>query len=212
LLLMAIIGGVAMLSRQNVRHSPSNPQPTVAAVAVRKLDYSLSVQKMRNGKPFERPYQTTGTAILENGYNVRLNITSPQTGYLYLVNEGPAGNGLVTYNILFPMPGMNNGSAQLEANQQQSTAWFELDKNQGVEKLWLIWSEAAVPELEAVKTVVNPTDKGTVTNPDQVNAVRGFLEQHATSRPEIETDAESNINRLTAKGNVLVNLVRLEHH
>jgi len=213
LLLIAIVGGIAMLSRQSVRPSSSPPKPTVADTgAVRKLDYSLSVQKMRNRKPFEQPYQTTGTAILENGYNVRLNISSPQPGYLYLVNEGPAGNGQVTYNILFPMPGMNGGSAQLDANQQQSTAWFELDQNQGVEKLWLIWSETAVPELEAVKGVVNPKDKGTVTNPDQVNAVRGFLEQHATSRPEIQTDSESNINRLAAKGSVLVNLVRLEHH
>lgn len=213
LLLIAIIVGIAMLSRQNARSSASNPKPTVTApTAVRTLDYSLSVQKMRNGKPFEQTYQTTGSAILENGYNVRLNFSSPQPGYLYLVNEGPAGNGLVTYNLLFPMPSMNGGSAQLEANQKQSTIWFELDKNQGVEKLWLIWAETAVPEFEAVKRVVNPTQKGTVTNPDQVNAVRSFLEQHATTEPEMQTDAENNINRLTAKGNVLVKFIRLEHH
>jgi hypothetical protein len=167
---------------------------------------------MRKGKPFEQPYQTTGTAILENGYNVRLNFSSPQPGYLYLVNEGPAGNGLVTYNVLFPTPLLNGGSPQLEANQQQSTGWFELDKNQGVEKLWLIWAETAVPEFEAVKSVVNPTEKGTVTNPDQVNAVRSFLVQHATARPEVQTDADVNINHLSATGSVLVNLIRLEHH
>jgi serine/threonine protein kinase len=213
LLLLAIIAVIAMFSRQSAKSSASNPKPAVAEpTAVRKLDYSLSVQKMRNRKPFEQPYQTTGTAILENGYNVRLNISSSQTGYLYLVNEGPAGNGLVTYNMLFPMPGMNEGSAQLEANQQQSTAWFELDKNEGVEKLWLIWSETAVPEFEAVKGVVNPTQKGTVTNPDQVSAVRSFLEQHGPVQPEVQTDAEKNINRLTAKGSVLVKLIRLEHH
>lgn len=213
LLLMAIIVGISLLSRQKATSSASTPKETVAdTTAIRKLDYSLSVQKMRNGKPFEQPYQTTGTAILENGYDVRLNFSSPQRGYLYLVNEGPAGNGVVTYNVLFPMPNMNGGSAQLEANQAQSTDWFELDKNQGVEKLWLIWSETAVPELEAVKGVVNRQQRGTVTNPDQVNAVRSFLEQHATARPEVQTDTESNINHLTAKANVLVNLIRLEHH
>ena len=201
-----------MLSRQNAISSVSNPPPPVTSTtAVRKIDYSLSVQKMRNGKPFEQPYQTTGAAILENGYWVRLNISSPQAGYLYLVNEGPAGNGLVTYNMLFPMPSMNGGSAQLETNQQQSTAWFELDKNQGTEKLWLIWSETTVAELEAVKGVVNPTQKGTVTNPDQVDAVRSFLKQHPAAGTEVQTDAENNLNRLTATGGVLVNLIRLEH-
>src|ERR1051326_439865 len=179
LLLMAIIGGISVLSRQHATSSTSNPKATAAeTTAVRKLDYSLSVQKMRKGKPFKQPYQTTGTAILENGYNIRLNFYSPQRGYLYLVNEGPAGNGLETYNVLFPMPGMNEGSAQLEANQKQSTTWFELDPNQGIENLWLIWAETAVPELEAVKGVVNPKQKGTVSDPDQVAAIRGFLKQH----------------------------------
>jgi hypothetical protein len=141
-----------------------------------------------------------------------LNISTPQAGYLYLVNEGPAGNGLVTYNMLFPTPRTNGGSAKLEANQKQSTDWFELDQNQGVEKLWLIWSETPVPALEEAKGVVNPTQKGTVTNPDHENAVRRFLEQHAAERPEVQTDADSKINRLAAKGSVLVNLIRLEHH
>jgi serine/threonine-protein kinase len=214
LVLIAIIVGIAaMLSRQNARKSASNLKAPVAeTTALRKLDYSLSVQKMRKGKPYEPPYETAGNAILENGYDVRLNISSPQAGYLYLVNEGPAGNGLVTYNMLFPTPGLNKGSAQLEANKKQSTDWFELDQNQGVEKLWLIWSETPVPELEAVKGVVNPTQKGTVTNPDHENAVRRFLDQHAATRPDVQTDAESNVNRLTAKGSVLVNLIRLEHH
>lgn len=212
-LLLAVIVGVTMLARQNARDSAASPSAAIAETpVVRKLDYSLSVQKMRNGKPFDQPYQTTGAAILENGYNVRLNLSSPQPGYLYLVNEGPAGNGIVTYNLLFPMPGMNDGSAQLEANQQQSTVWFELDKNQGTEKLWLIWAETAVPEFEAVKGVVNPTEKGTVTNPDQVTAIRRFLEQHVAARTEAQADAEGNINHLSAKGSVLVNLIRLEHH
>ena len=211
-LILAVILGVAMLSRPNGINSPATPSVAIAeTISVRKLDYSLSVQKMRKGKPFEQPYQTTGTAILENGYNVRLNFKSPQPGYLYLVNEGPAGNGTLTYNVLFPMPSLNDGSAQLEANQQQSTVWFELDKNQGVEKLWLIWAETAVPEFEAVKGVVNPTQKGTVTDPDQISAVRSFLEQHAASRPEVQTDADVNINRLSAKGSILVNQIRLEH-
>ena len=213
LLLMAIIVGISLLSRQKASSSASTPKETVAeTITLRKLDYSLSVQKMRNGKPFDKPYQTTGTAILENGYDVRLNFSSPQRGHLYLVNEGAAGNGIVTYNVLFPTPSLNGGSAQLEANQQQSTGWFELDENQGVEKLWVIWSETAVPELEAVKGVVNRKQRGTVTNPDEENAVRSFLEQHGTARPEMQTDTESNINHLTAKANVLVNLIRLEHH
>jgi hypothetical protein len=69
-----------------------------------------------------------------------------------------------------------------------------------------------VPELEAVKGVVNPKQKGTVSDPDQATAIRNFLKQHAATPPEVQADAESNINHLTAKGSMLVNLIRLEHH
>jgi serine/threonine protein kinase len=207
-----IVAATVMLRRENRAPSSTENATIAAGTPSRTIDYSLSVQKMRQGKPFDKPYETTGSAILENGYGVRLNVSSTQAGYLYLVNEGPAGNGLVTYNLLFPMPSMNGGSAQLEPGQKQSTVWYQLDENQGIEKFWIIWSAEVVPELEAVKGVVNSRDKGTITNPDQANAVRAFLEHHSTTRPEIKADADLPVNHLTAKGNVLVNLVKLEHH
>jgi serine/threonine protein kinase len=213
LVMVASIVAATVMLRREKRAPSSTENATIAAgTPSRTIDYSLSVQKMRQGKPFDKPYETTGSAILENGYGVRLNVSSTQAGYLYLVNEGPAGNGLVTYNLLFPMPSMNGGSAQLEPGQKQSTVWYQLDENQGIEKFWIIWSAEVVPELEAVKGVVNSRDKGTVTDPDQANAVRAFLEQHSTTRPEIKADDDLHVNHLTAKGNVLVNLVKLEHH
>jgi serine/threonine protein kinase len=213
LVMVASIVAATVILRRGNRAPSSTENATIAAgTPSRTIDYSLSVQKMRQGKPFDKPYETTGSAILENGYGVRLNVSSTQAGFLYLVNEGPAGNGLVTYNLLFPMPSMNGGSAQLEAGQKQSTVWYQLDENQGIEKFWIIWSAEVVPELEAVKGVVNSRDKGTITNPDQANAVRAFLQQHSTTRPEIKADDNLHVNHLTAKGNVLVNLVKLEHH
>jgi serine/threonine protein kinase len=208
----SIVAATVILRRENRAPSSTENATIAAGTPSRTIDYSLSVQKMRQGKPFDKPYETTGSAILENGYGVRLNVSSTQAGFLYLVNEGPAGNGLVTYNLLFPMPSMNGGSAQLEAGQKQSTVWYQLDENQGIEKFWIIWSAEVVPELEAVKGVVNSRDKGTITNPDQANAVRAFLQQHSTTQPEIKADDNLHVNHLTAKGNVLVNLVKLEHH
>ena len=209
---IAVVIVLAALSRRSGSTPTTTTNATVAdATPSLKLDYSLSVQKMRNGRPFEKPYDTTGTAILENGYGIRLNVVSGQAGYLYLVNEGPAGNGLITYNLLFPMPNMNGGSAQLEAGQKQSTVWYQLDEHEGTEKFWIIWSATSVPELEAVKGVVNPSDKGTITDPNQANAVRVFLEQHSATRPEIQVDEELNMNHLAVKSNVLVSLLRLVH-
>ncbi|MDQ2855607.1 MAG: serine/threonine protein kinase, partial [Acidobacteriota bacterium] len=59
-------------------------------LAQRSLVYSLTVQKFHDGKAYDRPFETSGQEIFENGWKFQLNISSPQAGYLYLLNEGPA--------------------------------------------------------------------------------------------------------------------------
>ena len=166
---------------------------------------------MRAGKAYQEPFQATGREILESGYQVRFNFSSPQLGFLYLINEGPAGGNLDTYNLLFPMPSMNGGSAHLEAGQKLSTNPYTLEKHEGTEKLWIVWSESGVPELEAVKGVVNPKQKGTISDTGQAEAVRAFLEKYSKINPEIETNETTKVNHVIAHGDILVDLMKLEH-
>ena len=184
---------------------------TTSASSTRTLDYSVTVQKMRAGKAYQEPFQATGREILESGYQVRFNFSSPQLGFLYLINEGPAGGNLDTYNLLFPMPSMNGGSAHLEAGQKLSTNPYTLEKHEGTEKLWIVWSESGVPELEAVKGVVNPKQKGTISDTGQAEAVRAFLEKYSKINPEIETNETTKVNHVIAHGDILVDLMKLEH-
>ena len=55
-----------------------------------------------------------------------MNLSSPQEGYLYLLNEGPAAGDAVTYNLLFPEAKTNNGSPRVTADQKLQTAWMSL--------------------------------------------------------------------------------------
>ncbi len=73
--------------RGNEVASPETPGP---AETERDLSYMLTVQKMRGGRPYQEPFESSGQEIFENGWKFRMNINSPQTGYLYLLNEGPA--------------------------------------------------------------------------------------------------------------------------
>jgi hypothetical protein len=86
------------------------------------------------------------------------------------------------------------------------------DEHQGTEKFWMVWSEEPVTELEAVKVVVNPTDKGTISDPHRLNAVRQFLDQHSSPRPTIEKSKTKKETQVTGKGEVLAHLMELEHH
>lgn len=181
--------------------------------SAREMSFVLMVLKMRDGKPVEKPYESSGHERFENGWQFWMNITSAQAGYLYIINEGPKPrNGLPSYNVLFPLGG---GSALLAPNQRvespprQGRGYF-FDQEAGTERMWLIWAEKPVLELESIKSVANPVDKGRVTDSTQVKALQDFFNRQTSPKPVIEMDNKRTIVR--ENGDVLVHLLELEHH
>lgn len=212
LLIVAILVVLGLGGGWYLYHRAKTIQPTKTESAhERTLDYSLTVQKMRNGKAYQEPFESSGQEIFEDGWKFRMNLSSPEAGFLYLLNEGPAKDGNTTLTILFPNPFSNSGSPFLSAGQQTQTGWMVFDQSQGTENFWMVWSAEAVPELEAVRGVVNNTDKGTITDSNQTEAVRKFLQ---ASRPKTEAhkDSVKKETNIKASGNVIVQRVELEHH
>ena len=178
----------------------------------RSLTYSLTVQKMRDGKPFQIEFESSGQEIFENGWKFHLNLDSQQDGYLYLLNEGPASANSSTYNVLFPESKTNSGSPQVTAGRKLQTDWMRFDEQQGTEKFWIIWSASPVKELEAVTEAVNDRDLGEIKDAAKAKAVRDFLNQHATPKPEVTKDSAKKQSVIKGKGDLLVNAIELEHH
>jgi serine/threonine protein kinase len=201
-LLVAIAGGgVAIWKRSSLRGTREQ-----------SLAYSLTVQKMRDGKPYQDEFGSSGQEIFENGWKFRMNLASPQEGYLYLLNEGPAAGDAVTYNMLFPEAKTNNGSPRVTADQKLQTAWMRFDDHQGTEKFWMVLSETPVKELEAVMNRVNDVDQGEIRDATQARAVRDFLQKHSSPKPEVTKDSAKKQTIIKGKGEVLVNFIELEHH
>jgi serine/threonine-protein kinase len=214
ILLIGVIASVAWLalrSRNSETPQQANSSTSVPA-SERTLNYWLTVQKMRDGKPYQEPFESSGQEIFENGWKFRFHAASPQSGHLYLLNEGPDATGKTTYNLLYPTPASNNGSAQLAVNQQMQTGWYVFDEHQGTERFWIVWSKEPVAELEAVKGVVNPQDRGTIKDRKQADALREFLTKNNASKPEAAKDSAKKQTNVKGKGDSLVNLVELEHH
>jgi serine/threonine-protein kinase len=197
----------ALRSRTNEAKNPPAPSG-----AERLLSYGLTVQKMRSGRPYQDPFDSSGQEIFENGWKFRVRLTSPQAGYLYLLNEGPAAGGATTYNLLSATSSTDSNVPPVTANQKIETAWMVFDEHQGTEKFWIVWAAEAVPDLEAVKGVINAKDKGEISDADQAKAVQRFLEKHSSEKPEAQKDATKKQTNLKEKGDVLVHLMELEHH
>ena len=191
------------------------PAPTpVVAQPERRLTYSVTVQEFRGGK-YEEPYTMAGEVNFEPRDRVRLNVGTPQAGYLYILNEGPReGSTVPEYTILFPSPSANNGSPRLAAGQQiripEPPHWFQFDKQQGVERVWLIFSEDAVPALESVKGFASKETRGVIADMTHNKQIQDFLTTNSATRPALEKG--DSLTTLTMPGKLLLYAVRLEHH
>ncbi|MGH9836667.1 MAG: protein kinase domain-containing protein [Blastocatellia bacterium] len=183
----------------------------------RLLNYSITMQKDPRRYPGSQPFQLPGEVVFSPGDRVRVVVSSPQPGHLYIINESPAASGRQSsFNILFPSPTANQGSAQLAAGQTISIPeigdGFIFDEEQGTERLWLIWTADAVAELEAIKRWANPQDKGEIRDADQAGALSDLLTKHSTPAPDAQKDEATKQTTVKGRGEILVKLIKLEHH
>lgn len=220
-LMIALIGmavaTAAIFAFSIWRASRARTTPAVAppvATEERTLTYWITVQKFRNNKAYKDPFTLAGEINFEPDYQIRINVRSPQPGYLYVLNEGPPeGSAQPEFVVLFPSSTANEGSPLLAADQvvqiPQQT-WFKFDKQQGTEKLWLVFSKDAVPELEAVKEFAGKRTAGLITDSARNTAVQNFLTTHSANKPEYEKGAKQTTLKTADK--LLVYAVKLEHH
>lgn len=214
---LAIAGaiGMTMLSPSPAPPLPPGEKPPPTVVK-RSFNYWLTVRKNPELFPKDKPFRLPGEVIFSAGDQVWMTFSSPNDGNLYIVNEGPASiQGLPHYVLLFPKPNLNNGNSLVKANQELQLPGekpWQMDQQEGTEKVWIIWAKNPVSSLEAVKGQVNPTDKGLVTDTAQIKAIQEFLTQNTTKKPEVAKNDETKLSIVTGEGDVTAHLLKLEHH
>ena len=188
--------------------------PVLAVNEERTLAYWITVQKFRNKKAYQDPFPLPGEMIFEADYQIRMNFRSPQPGHLYVLSEGPESASAETQFVtLFPSSSANKGSSLLPADQEiqiPETTWFQFDKEQGTEMLWLVFSEDAIPELEALREFAATRTRGLITDPARNLEVQNFLTTNSTQKPT--TEKGSTQTTVKVPGKLLVYPVKLEHH
>jgi serine/threonine protein kinase len=207
----AAIVGINVWRSSRARTTASSPPP--AAAPERSLSYWITVQRFRNQKPYLAPFQMPGEIIFEKDYQIRLSVGSPQEGYLYVLNEGPEQlPARPEFVVLFPSSTANNGSAHLSAGQTvqiPEQTWIQFDSEQGTEKLWLVFSQEPVEDLERAKAFANRRDRGLIPDSNLNQAVDAILKNPSLPKPAVEKDSAKTTLKVT--NNLLVHPVKLEH-
>src|SRR6185369_425620 len=144
ILFCAFLGSVGLYKylRRPTSEKPSNT-----------FSYWLTVQKMRDGKPYEDPFKSNGEETFESGDKFRLNVASPNPGYLYVINEGPPQPNSTSFVMIYPSQAINNGSATLGANQPVQSDWTIFRGPAGAEDFWIVWSALPVTLMESAKSL-----------------------------------------------------------
>jgi serine/threonine protein kinase len=194
---------------------PPAASPTPASID-HELNFSITLRRNPRLYPKEGSYQVPGDMVFSSGDRVRFNFSSPEQGNLYLFNEGAAKRGgKASYIILFPSPTANQGLSQLSAGQEviipETGDGFIFDDREGEEKLWLVWSQKPLPNLEALKRWATPRDKGVIRDVGEVEALRGLLESNPASFTSVQKDEAAKLMVLQGRGELLVKLLKLEH-
>jgi class 3 adenylate cyclase len=199
LVVMAGIGAFLVSRFQR----PAAATPGATHPPLRSLTYSFLV-KTKSGavRPLAREM------VFPPGYQLRFRFAGGQDGFLYLVNEGPPRKNGSVWTWLFPYPALNQGSAAVSASAPlllPPDSFIVLDKMQGQEKVYVIWSDHEIPELSAA---VLAADKSGQIRVGDLPTIRGILAKASSDVQVIKADTETIV-----RGNspVLVKLITLEH-
>jgi serine/threonine protein kinase len=209
-----VFGSLWAINNWHLRQSNTS-NPISPPVIERVLTYSITVQKYRDNKPFEPPFQLAKEMLFERDYQIRLNVSSPQSGFLYILNEGPHGQGQpAEFVVLFPSTSSNSGSALINENQPiqiPEKSWIRFDQEKGTERVWLVFSRNAITELEPIRTYASMKTQGLITDASLRDRVQQFLRTHAEDKSSVTPNVERKETRISAREEMLVHSIDLEH-
>lgn len=213
-LLVALLGvGIWVSLKGRGSIPPQNqavvePQPTPAE---RTFDYWLEVQKIRYRKPYKETFLSSGREIFETGYKFRLNVSSPEPGFVYLFNDGPPTASGTSFTIVYPTPATNRGAAPPGAKHLVQTNWNTFAGQTGTENFWIVWSTSPVPELEAAKAEAFKHREGALTGETLVTTRQFLLLKKEEVKTYYATDKENHKTTVRGNGNLLVRMVEFAH-
>lgn len=202
-----LICGIAVGAFYNISKAPPpSVEKPIAATPKRELTWWLTVQRMQGGKLEGKPFESNGRVAFSNGSRYKFNSISPQSGYLYLLNEGPIEGGKISLNLLYPTPANNNLDATVNANQLIQTGNYIFSQIEGDEKFWIVWSAQPITEIEAVKTATKDAE---IQDAAASNAILQRLQQHV-AQSVIAADEDKDQTKISGD-DIVVQLVKLKH-
>jgi serine/threonine protein kinase len=196
---------------EGANNSNSETGTSINAGTKRAIDYSLLVQKMRDGSEYQDPFESSGQEIFENGYRFQMRFTPPDDGFLYVFAEGLNDDSEKIFNIIFPTPKTNDGKADVSAKEKYESGWNEFGGEPGTENFWIIWNKEKIDFLEDSREDAFSSDTGELTNADLKTKLKDYLEKEKNKKVNAEKETVKKLTQVNFEGDSAVYLIELEH-
>ena len=174
------------------------------------FEYSITVHKFSDNREFTLAKEV----LFEKGHGIAVNLRSDNTGYLYILNEGPLADNKVAFVVQYPAPGKASALAGGQAARIPAEQWLVFDDQPGTEKLYVVWGVKPVPELERLQGVAPDAKSGHVIIQDdsQVETLRQLMKRYLVNDTQVERNREQKRSTIRGRSDVLVYYLPLEHH
>jgi serine/threonine protein kinase len=147
LILLLLAGGVVAWVVLAGRNTQTSGEPIVIKEAIpsekgpsHSFSYWLDLTRTNNGKPIDRSIRASGQEVFTNGDYFVVNFSSPQDGYLYLINEGRNYRDATSFYY--------EGKYRIRPNTQVSSSRLGFDNKDGTEQFWFLFSNSPVDILD----------------------------------------------------------------
>ncbi len=180
------------------------------AGTARAITYFLDIQRMENEEPSGPAFRSGGAEVFRNGDKFRFNFVSDASGFLYVFSDDADERGRDVFNILYPTPSTNGGSAQTNSGSAIQSSWNNFSGQGGTETVWVLWTAQRREELESARGTAFD-NMGKVTGRQEAGALRSFIDDHKSPAPVVERSGDGGSNELKARGDIVVHRLELQH-
>jgi hypothetical protein len=205
-LIAVIAGAVVALAVAAVfllnRHEAPPPATPAPPPLDRAMTFWFDVRAGDAASPLSR---SLGDAPLANGWKLRVNAVSPAPGFLYLLDQ-EGDEAAAPLALVYPV-----ADDRVDRSNRQTTGWYGFANSTPRDHLWLVWSADAVPELEALRPLVNAKDLGRIADPAQAQRVRAWLAEATARQVRATPETDPVQMTLSYSGPAVVRHILLRH-
>jgi serine/threonine protein kinase len=163
---------------------------------IHSFSYWLDLTRTNNGRPIDRSIRASGQEVFTNGDYFVVNFSSPQDGYLYLLNEGRNDRDATSFYY--------EAKYRIRPNTQVSSSRLGFDNKDGTEQFWFLFSTTPVDILEKYQAPREISE----TETDQV---RKYLTERVPADLTSTEDISKAQTNVTGSGEAIAYKAQLRH-